>query len=243
MNADIVIQLGCKLEHVFDRPELKHVLVAFVKHRLRERIVDRAFCILCDEAPAHIVPPRRHVDALEVDVRARVGLVAANDTSWQNSARRLQISQSDVSDVDPRLRWAALQRVKHTAWATAIWLLLLLWADVDAPPNRVVHADTIVRDVRDNTVSHLTWVGLDIDCFQRILEVNVLKSDVLYARIVLVRRNGADRHANAKDLRRVADVDILGAVVFGDIAAFRVARLGHYGIIICLNLDVFDVNV
>ena len=154
-------------------PKLKNILISRVHHRFWECVLDRARSIFSNEAPLHVVPPGSHVDVLEVDVSAWIGLVAANKAGRQHAASGCNVPESDIPYIDARLRLTVLERIGHTARATAVRLLLLLRADVYSPPNRIVHADAIVEKV-----SNLAGAGIALlrrEMFARIsLDINGL---------------------------------------------------------------------
>ena len=59
------------------------------------------------------------------------------------------IAEGDVGHRNKRLSLASSIRIKHAAITVAIRLLLLLWADVDAPPDRFVDLNVVIDYVRD----------------------------------------------------------------------------------------------
>ena len=71
------------------------------------------------------------LNVLKDDARARVRLVATDDTWRQNGSVLLDISQSDVPDVDQRLSVTGSERVKHATGTDTIGFFLLLRADVN----------------------------------------------------------------------------------------------------------------
>ena len=77
-------------------------------------------------------------------------------------------------------------------------MLLLLRADVDSPPDWVGDIDVLVGDVSDFTGAFISWVGLNVNSFQRSGKFDISKHDVSNAAVVEVWRNGADTHSNAQ---------------------------------------------
>ena len=66
---------------------------------------------------------------------------------------RNEVSQRDALNSDQGLscacRIAACERIEHASGTSTTRLFLLLRADVDVPPNRVVDGDVLISDIRD----------------------------------------------------------------------------------------------
>ena len=125
----------------------------------------------------------------EVDVSARVGSIASNNT-YKVTSNRVDILKSDVSDCDSRLSVAASQQgVEHAAWAGAVWLVLLLRANVDVPPDGLNDSHVFIEDVLDDSIANMAWVGLNIDRLNRGVEHDVLEGHVSDAREVSIGRH------------------------------------------------------
>jgi len=110
-------------------------------------VLNDALNIIGDVVETKEVPPALGIYVLEDHVGANVRLVAAHDTRRQDATIRLHIAQCDVMNIDERLGLAGNQRVKHAARATATRLMLLLWANVNGPPDRTVDHDVVVKDI------------------------------------------------------------------------------------------------
>ncbi len=68
---------------------------------------------------------------------------------------RSDVAKLDIFHSDKRLgcacRITTFKGIEHATWATTAGLLLLLWSDVDVPPDGVVDHDIGVGDVRNLT--------------------------------------------------------------------------------------------
>ena len=73
------------------------------------------------------------------------------DQSWREKCIiHSDVVQSDVVHVDARLRLTTSEWVKHAPRSImATWLLLLLWANVDAPPDGLMNLYVAIGDVCD----------------------------------------------------------------------------------------------
>lgn len=63
----------------------------------------------------------------------------------------LDVSQSDVRNVDEWLGVAAMKWIIKASSSDAGWLFLLLGSNVDVPVKRVVDFDVFIEDVSDFT--------------------------------------------------------------------------------------------
>ena len=109
--------------------------------------------VLRHEAKTKEFPPSSiacNLDVIPDEPLTFVRFVAA-DNSWRKKCIiHSDVVQSDVVHVDERLRLTTTERVKHASWSImATWLLLLLWTNVDSPPNRLVNLYVVVGDVGD----------------------------------------------------------------------------------------------
>lgn len=68
---------------------------------------------------------------------------------------------------------AVTEWVGHTAWTLTRWLLHLLRADIDVPPNWEMNRDIVVLNVSDLSGANRSWISLDIDRLERVLKLNV----------------------------------------------------------------------
>lgn len=147
-----------------------------------------AMSVLADERPFQVFPPAVDIDINEIDVFTRIGGIASNDTWGKESTIRCYILKSDVSHVDRWLSLTVLERIRHTAWTSTIWLLLLLWTDVDSEPDWEVDLDVLVEDVCDLTRTR-SWVSLDIDGLHGISKLDILEVNTSHTSMAVSRRN------------------------------------------------------
>ena len=188
---------------------------------------------------------------LKRDVLTRISLVAADDSGRQRPTGGINILQGYVAQIDQRLCLARLQRICHASRTFAIWLLLLLRADVDTPPDRSMHVHIRIRNVDDlaracsallRRVFVVAWISLDVDSLQWIFLLNFLEADVTHTAVVEVRRHGADGHADAKHGADVVDGEVLGTATH-DHFVTAVGGLRYNCIVIVPDLDVLDEDV
>jgi len=104
-----------------------------------------------------------------------------------------------------------IEWVEHAARAWTVWLLLLLWADVNAPPNRVGHNDVFICDVSDFT-STFSRIGFNVNCFKWMIELDISKQNVFNAVVIYTWRNWTNAHTNRKVNFDIFDENILSAV-------------------------------
>lgn len=120
--------LGSQLRKLFDRSS---------EARVRESVPRGAYHVLSYVSIVSKGEPASHIDVLKVEIGARIRLVAADDTRWQNALCGIDVPQSNILNGNSRLGVALLDDwVQHATWAIAIGLLLLLGPDIDTPPNR-----------------------------------------------------------------------------------------------------------
>ena len=105
------------------------------------------------EAQTKEFPPSSiacNMDVIPDEPVTFVRLVAA-DHSWRKKCIiHSDVIQSDVVHVDERLRLTTTERVEHaTRSIMATRLLLLLWTNIDSPPDRLMNLDVVVGDVSD----------------------------------------------------------------------------------------------
>ena len=115
------------------------------------RVYNRPRSLLDNEVQLKERPPATDLHILKVDVCAGIGLVAPDNSWWQQSSMRSDISQGNVSYSDQRLRLTTMlvKRVDHAAGTIATGLLLLLRTNVDVPPDREVDLDVLVHNIGD----------------------------------------------------------------------------------------------
>lgn len=168
-----------------------------------------------DEAPVHCLPPAGNVHVFKVDVITSVRLIATDDSWRKETAVTLKIPDSDVSNVDMWLGLTPSEWVCHTSWTSTIWLLLLLWSDVDVVPHWEVNLDVLIENVLDLSSSS-SWISLNIYRLKWILKVNIPKSDSPDTRMCVSWRHRPNGHSYSKLNVHVLDQDVLRAAVFCD---------------------------
>ena len=93
--------------------------------------------ILNDVVETKDAPPAMSPHIIEYEACARVRRVASNHTWRQKSIVLLDISECDVVHVNQRLSFAGHYWVKKATWVIwRSWLVLLLRADINRPPDR-----------------------------------------------------------------------------------------------------------
>jgi hypothetical protein len=105
------------------------------------------------------------------------------------------ILQSNIPDIDARLGHACSSRVKgieHAPWAASQGLFLLLGAQIYCPPDRFVHVHVFVDDVFYLTAATVARVGLDVNTFERFLEICVSKRNIPNTVVLRIRRHTAN---------------------------------------------------
>ena len=162
-------------------------------------------------------------------------LIASYDPWRQDTALRTHPRERDILQRHQWLRPASTERIEHAAWASAVWLLLLLWTDVYSIPDWLVDADVVVEDVGDFAGALVAGVSLDVNRFDWIVEFDVPELDPSDTMMILIRRHRADAHANAKHDGRIFNEDVLGAAVSGDLIRL-IARLNRNSIVPVGNL-------
>ena len=95
------------------------------------RVVNFTIDILSDVAKSKELPPSISIDIVENKSTALISLIATNDSWWKNSTILLDIFESDIGHEDEWLGLTSTEWVKHAPWSSTIWLLLLLWSNVD----------------------------------------------------------------------------------------------------------------
>jgi hypothetical protein len=129
-----------------------------------------------------------HIHIFKYEVLARIGGVASDDPSWQNVVVGGDVPQSNVSHGDVRVGWALFnKRIEEGAsWVTSsIWLMLLLWADVDRPPDWLVDNDIFVCDSLNKTITNIAWVWLDVNTFQWLFHNDISECNILNTSVPL----------------------------------------------------------
>jgi len=90
-------------------------------------------------------PPAAHFHILEVDASAGIGLIAADNARGQHRAISVHIAQGYVFHINQGLGLTGYKRVEEAAWvAIATRLVLLLWTDIDRPPDRTVDGQVLI---------------------------------------------------------------------------------------------------
>lgn len=91
------------------------------------------------------------------------------------------ILESNISNVYSRLCLTSafgIERVKHAARTSFIWLFLLLRAQIDRPPDGLVHSNVLVKNSIDNAISVVARIRLEIDTFERSLHNCISESNI-----------------------------------------------------------------
>ena len=183
------------------------------------RVKNSALNELRDVVEAELRPQAVIVDVLEGDTGAGVRRVAPDDARREHVAILLDVSERDIAHLDKWLRFAGDQGVEHASGAVSTtWLLLLLWADVDGPPDGVVDLNVVVEDICDLTTgagehrSGRSRIRLDVDSLDRVVELMVEELDVANADVVVVCRDRADCQTNTIVDITVPHNDILRAL-------------------------------
>lgn len=232
-----------KAEDAFQRVQVEDLLTLLIEQGVGEAVGYITVCILANERPVHVTPPAVHVDVLEVDVPAWVRGVAADDAWREETTLGGDVPECDVPHVDQWLGLAALKWVGHATCSATIWLLLLLWPDVDTEPDRVVDLYVLVEDVSDLSGAVDSWISLDINCLHGIFKVDILESHASDASMGVLWRHRANGGSYAEHDRHVLNVNVLGAAVSGDDAAILVRGLDRDRIVPVGDLYVFDGHV
>ena len=63
------------------------------------------------------------------------------------------------------LTYSFTEGIEHATWPITVWLLHLLGADVDTPPNWSVHCEISEYEVLDDASALVSWVGFHIYTF------------------------------------------------------------------------------
>jgi hypothetical protein len=232
----------------------EHVLVARVEPQVRRRILDFALSVFSNVTPLEVVPPGRDVSVAKFEASARVALIAANDSSWEEAAFCMQVPNSHITDVNRWLQVARVKRIVEAAGSITIWFFLLLLTDIYGPPEREVNVDVVVRDVNDlgtdivtTRLSALSLIGtrvsLHINALNRVIKVNIREGDAANAVVVLTRWNRTSRCANTEEDAHVPHSHILATVVFSHPADLFVARLDGDCVIEVADLHVLDKDI
>lgn len=140
-------------------------------------------------------------------IQTRVSLVTSQNDREQKTTSYQNIFKFDVSDVDSRLCLASsfrIERIEHAARSSSVRLFLLLWAEINRPPYRLMHSDILVKDVINDSKSIFARISLDVDPFKRFLEKCISKGNISDTVDLCVRRHASDRETYSK-----SDSDVL----------------------------------
>jgi hypothetical protein len=83
-----------------------------------------------------------------------------------------------------------------------------LGTNVDVPPDWEMDLDPFINNISDLT-STISWVGLDVDCFERVLKLDIVEVNPSDASMVLRGRNRSDCHTNTKFDITIPNNDVL----------------------------------
>ena len=185
-----------------------------------------------------VAVPGLDVDIIEGEISAWVSLITS-DNSWRkDTAFDLNVLKGDISHGDSWLGGAWSSKwVDHASWASTSWLFLLLWTDVDSPPNWVRNGEVFVFNISDDSISFISWVGLHINGFEWMFHDNIFEVNRLDAGVICAWGYRADGHTHREVDHRVEDCDILCAG--GELICF-VGRFDSNSIIIVGNGDISD---
>jgi len=118
---------------------------------------------------------------------------------------RGNVGQSNVVDCDKGVcRAVFIKWIDHAAtWAATAWLKLLLWTDVNTPPNWIMNFDVLIKDICDFSalivpILWISWVSLDVNCFEWIMEFDVSISDSIDAVVLGMWGNSANCHSSTE---------------------------------------------
>ena len=128
-----------------------------------------------------------------------------------------------------------VEGIEHAARAISIWFLHLLRSDVNSPPQRPIHCDILIEDVGDQPSPRISWVGLYIDCLQRLDKVHISECDILDTIAPDMRRHASHTHPHSQDHCAVLHQHILCAVT-------STRRLGHDYIVVVLDGEVVEMH-
>lgn len=197
--------------------------------------------ILCDVTIVEQGKPAGGIDVFEIDISARVGLVAADDTWRKNAIGRDHVAQGDVLHSNKSLSLALLEDwVEHAPWTVSIRLFLLLRTDVDTPPDRHVYLKIFVKNVCYLSVSNVTWVGLDIHSLEWLLKINISEGYISNAGMLNVRRHRSNGHTDTPVHNSIFNSNICSAV--SDLVSL-IGRLDSYSIVKVCDGQVLHVDV
>lgn len=117
-----------------------------------------------------------------MEALAGIGLVAPDDSCWQNSTGRGDVFEGDILDRNSWLSLAIrIQRVEHATWAFACGLLLLLGTNVDTPPERGIDVHVLEGNILDHSITIVSRIRFNIDGLEWVMEVNSSEGNVLNA--------------------------------------------------------------
>ena len=154
------------------------------------------------------------------------------------------VCQRNVAECDKRISLAGHQRVEEASWTcTTARLILLLRADVDGPPDRLVHNQVFVADT--STLATGAWqhrlsmtrVVLDIDRLEWMVERVVAECDVTDAGVGIMGNYTSDRHTDSKPDVTIAHNDVLRAL---RIFTGRTHVLNSHGIVIVCDVEALN---
>lgn len=153
---------------------------------------DDTIHVLSEIVPANEAPPSMVLNIFKNKTIAWVCFIASYDTWPKNATVGFNVAKSDVVHADSSYRFTWTKWIKHAAESSFVVtrLMLLLWTDVDIPPNRIMNLDVLIDNI-SNLASFTRseynvlacWVGLNVNCFEWHVESNVLEGNVSHASI------------------------------------------------------------
>lgn len=89
--------------------------------------------------------------------------------------------------------------------------MLLLWADVDRPPDWLVDDDVFVCDSLDKTITNIARVWLDVNTFQWLFHNDISECYILNTSVALTRWHRSYGQSNTVSDQTVFNGDVLTA--------------------------------
>jgi hypothetical protein len=107
--------------------------------------------------------PSFRINILKSNIFTRISLITSHYNRKEYTIPNPYILKLYVCDIDSWLSLAStlwIKWIEHASWTSLIWLFLLLRAEIDRPPYRLMHRDVLVKNVVDKTVSILSRISL-----------------------------------------------------------------------------------
>ena len=136
----------------------------------------------------------------KIDILARIGNIASNCDWVEQTLMDFHILQSDISQSHSGLGCAGtffVERVKHAAWAISIWLLHLLRANIDCPPDRPIHCEVYIVYVLHKPIAIIARVCFHVNTFEWPDHSHVPKCNISYAVATQIGRHTSHAHTHS----------------------------------------------